>query len=72
MNMLIHIYAVNSQPAAIKLDPESGSNGHITNGHSNGHVNGQIRGGAEEFELDGLTSDDDEADEEERLVKRER
>ena len=69
--MLIHLYAVSSQPAAIKLDPESGSNGHLTNGHANGHMNGHIRGGAEELELDGLMSED-EADEEERLVKTER
>jgi hypothetical protein len=70
--MLIHLYAVSSKPAAIKLDPESGANGHL-NGHANGHLNGHVRGVAEEFELDGLMSgDEDDADEEERLVKTER
>ena len=56
--MLIHLYAVNAQPASIKLDTESG-NGHVRlpNGHAreNGHLHD-----AEEFELEGLTSDDED------------
>jgi len=52
--VLIHIYFVNSKPASIKLDPESGTNGRM-NG-MNGHA---IAGAAEEFELDGLTSEDE-------------
>lgn len=56
--MLIHLYAVNAQPASIKLDAESG-NGHVClpNGHA--RENGHLRD-AEEFELEGLTSDDED------------
>jgi hypothetical protein len=58
--MLIHLYAVGSQPASIKLDTESGrQNGHVR--LPNGHANGHIARDAEEFELEGLTSDDEDA-----------
>jgi hypothetical protein len=59
--MLIHLYAVGSQPAGIKLDAENGHlNGHVRlpNGHA--HENGHIVRDAEEFELHGLTSDDED------------
>jgi hypothetical protein len=63
VNILLHIYAVNSEPPSIKLDTESGS---IPNGRANGHL---VRD-AEEFELHGLASDDeDDQDEQERLLK---
>jgi len=58
-NMLIHLYAVGAEPAYIKLDAESGTgNGHVRlpNGQANGHL---VRD-AEEFELEGLTSDDED------------
>jgi hypothetical protein len=65
--MLIHVYAVNAMPAGIKLDPEL--SGHM-NGRANGHANGHALGGAEEFELDGLMTDEEDADDEEgRLLK---
>ncbi|KAF2434815.1 hypothetical protein EJ08DRAFT_657034 [Tothia fuscella] len=60
-NMLIHVYAVGAQSKSIKLDSESGQrNGHVRlpNGHP--QENGHIVRDAEEFELHGLTSDDDE------------
>jgi hypothetical protein len=57
--MLIHLYAVGAQPASIKLDAESGrANGHIR--LSNGQANGHLDRDAEEFELEGLTSDDED------------
>lgn len=71
--MLLYLYAVNAEPAYIKLDPEDGrSNGNLTNGHlTNGHADARARE-AEEFELEGLTSDDeDAAADDEPLVKKE-
>jgi hypothetical protein len=58
-NILIHIFVVNSAEKSIKLDSES-----ATNGHANGHLVRDV----EEFELGGLT-DDEETDEEGRLLK---
>jgi hypothetical protein len=57
--MLIHLYAVNATPAAIKLDAEQG-NGHVRLPNGHGHENGRLAREAEEFELEGLTSDDEE------------
>ena len=69
--MLLHLYAVGAQPAYIKLDPEDGRpNGHLTNGHAP-ERDARVRD-AEEFELEGLTSEDDElAGDDEPLVKKE-
>jgi hypothetical protein len=63
VNILLHIYVVNSEPRSIKLDAESGT---VPNGRANGH----LARDAEEFELHGLASDDeDDQNEEERLLK---
>lgn len=71
VNMLLYLYAVNAMPTSIKLDPEYGhSNGHLTNGHVR-QPDGRVRD-AEEFELEGLTSEDeDEAGDSEPLVRKE-
>jgi hypothetical protein len=61
VNILLHIYAVNSEPASIKLDAEYQG--------INGHANGRIVRDAEEFELHGLADDDDDLNEEEGLLK---
>lgn len=70
--MLLYLYAVNSEPASVKLDAEHGyQNGHLTNGHA--HPNHERVRDAEEFELEGLTSEDeDDAADSEPLVKKER
>ena len=52
--MLLHLYATHAWPANVKAD---GTNGHITNGHA---VDGRRVRDAEEFELEGLMSDDDD------------
>ncbi|TID19364.1 hypothetical protein E6O75_ATG06702 [Venturia nashicola] len=72
VNMLLYLYAVNSEPASVKLDPEHGHrNGHSTNGHA--RPNHEHVRDAEEFELEGLTSEDeDDAADSEPLVKKER
>lgn len=62
--MLLHIYATWAWPESTKPDPETGR----LNGHINGHarrplsrsVEQRLRD-AEEFELEGLISDDEEA-----------
>jgi hypothetical protein len=67
--MLLHLYAVSAQPAYIKLDPEDGrphSNGHLVNGHADARAID-----AEEFELHGLASDDEDAGDDEPLVHKE-
>ncbi|KAH7051027.1 putative integral membrane protein [Macrophomina phaseolina] len=64
VNMLLHIYATWAWPESTKPDPETGR----LNGHINGHarrpfsrsVEQRLRD-AEEFELEGLISDDEEA-----------
>jgi hypothetical protein len=63
--MLLHLYSSNAEPTSIKLDPE----GLRTNGAMNGNANGHARPrmdrrvrDAEEFELEGLISDDEGAD----------
>ena len=61
--MLIHLYAVYTWEQDDKADAEAP----LTNGHANGHINGYTRvdrrvRDAEEFELEGLDSDDDDED----------
>jgi hypothetical protein len=67
-NILIQIFASNSSEQSIKLDPESATNGHI---NGNGHANGHLVRDVEEFELGGIT-DDEDTDEEGRLLKEQR
>jgi hypothetical protein len=59
-NVLIFIYASSAMPAGTK-DGET-QNGRLTNG-------ARLARDAEEFELDGLTSEDEEANEAHRLLK---
>ena len=59
--MLIHLYAVYAWGEEGKADAEAP----YTNGHANGHPNGYSRvdrraRDAEEFELEGLDSDEEE------------
>jgi hypothetical protein len=66
VNMLLYLYAVNSEPSGIKLDPEHGNeNGHARQTH-------ELVRDTEEFELEGLTSEDEDAADSEPLVKKER
>ena len=63
--MLLHLYATNSEPATIKLDPEAlhangGMNGR-PNGHARSDLDRRVRD-AEEFELEGLISDEEGPD----------
>ena len=54
--MLLHLYATHAWP----LDPKTKTisvNGHVANGHA---VDGSRVRDAEEFELEGLMSDDDD------------
>lgn len=59
VNMLIHLYAVSTWSETSKADAEAP--------RTNGHVNGVVRGDrrardAEEFELEGLISDDEDGE----------
>lgn len=61
VNMLLHLYAVNSAPI---VPPKDGSRSErpqriMINGHTRGSDSRQIRD-AEEFELEGLMSDDED------------
>ena len=63
VNMLLHLYAVYAWGQDAKSDTEAPR----LNGHANGHINGHVRTNsrirdAEEFELEGLMSDEDEAE----------
>ncbi|KAH8647071.1 hypothetical protein BGZ60DRAFT_424047 [Tricladium varicosporioides] len=58
VNMLLHLYAVNSAPAVPPKDNEETERIPRMNGHSRGTDSRQIRD-AEEFELEGLMSDDE-------------
>jgi hypothetical protein len=59
--MLVHLYAVHAWGQSSKSDNEAPRTNGLTNGHANGHVRGERRvRDAEEFELAGLDSDDDE------------
>jgi len=57
-NMLIHLYAVNSVPPVPPKDDEQASRMPRMNGHTRATDSRQIRD-AEEFELEGLMSDDE-------------
>jgi len=59
-NVLINIYAVSAMPTKIR-DAET-QNGHLTNGST-------LARDVEEFELEGLTDEDDEVNEAHRLLK---
>lgn len=58
--MLVHLYAVSAWGQTSKSDAEAPR----TNGYANGHVGGGRRvRDAEEFELAGVDSDDDDENE---------
>lgn len=57
-NMLIHLYAVNSAPAVPPKDTEEQDRAPRMNGHTRASDSRQVRD-AEEFELEGLMSDDE-------------
>lgn len=68
--MLLQLYATHAYPVASKRDPDviedgrglDGSSGHVLGERlGNGHAT-RIASDAEEFELEGLMSDDDEGD----------
>lgn len=73
--MLLQLYAAYTAPAAVpKKSTDAEANGHLNghlNGHADGHANGHARAplgvgadrqmrDAEEFELEGLMSDDED------------
>jgi hypothetical protein len=58
VNMLLHLYAVNSSPPVPPKDQESSERLPRVNGHTRGTDSRQIRD-AEEFELEGLMSEDE-------------
>jgi hypothetical protein len=58
VNMLLHLYAVNSSPPVPPKDADGPERLPRTNGHARGTESRQIRD-AEEFELEGLMSDDE-------------
>jgi hypothetical protein len=59
--MLLHLYAVYAWGQTSKSDAEAPHANGMTNGHANGHVRSEQRlREAQEFELEGLDSDDDE------------
>ncbi|KAF2847244.1 integral membrane protein-like protein [Plenodomus tracheiphilus IPT5] len=67
VNMLIHLYAVHAWSEDGKADAEAPRANGMTNGHASGHPNGYTRASrrirdAEEFELGGLDSDDEDDD----------
>ncbi|KAI9714739.1 MAG: hypothetical protein M1820_000028 [Bogoriella megaspora] len=65
VNMLVHLYAVNSEPASVKLDSESLRVNGGMNGRADGHVRPRLdhqARDAEEFELEGLISDEEGVD----------
>ena len=59
--MLLHVYAVSTWAQNPKTDPEAPHVNGLSNGHANGHLRPDHRiRDAEEFELQGLDSDDDD------------
>ncbi|CAE7008536.1 hypothetical protein P3342_002871 [Pyrenophora teres f. teres] len=65
VNMLIHLYAVHAWGEDGKADAEAPFADEFANGHANGHPSGYSRvdrtvRDAEEFELEGLDSDEEE------------
>lgn len=75
--MLLHLYSVGAEPTHIKLDPENGharagANGYLhVNGNASGHADATRAREAEEFELHGLTSDDEDDGDDRPLVHKE-
>ncbi|KAF2263859.1 integral membrane protein-like protein [Lojkania enalia] len=60
VNMLLHLYAVHAWSSTSKADPEAPlTNGSVPNGHA--RADRRIRD-AEEFELEGLISEDEDAE----------
>ncbi|KAH7087843.1 hypothetical protein FB567DRAFT_355456 [Paraphoma chrysanthemicola] len=63
VNMLLHLYAVSTWSQTSKSDAEAPRTNGLTNGHANGHIRPDHRvRDAQEFELAGLDSDDDDED----------
>ncbi|KAF2012888.1 hypothetical protein BU24DRAFT_435225 [Aaosphaeria arxii CBS 175.79] len=61
VNMLLHLYAVHAWNSPAKSDPTLPARTAPPNGHPNGHARADRRiRDAEEFELEGLISEDDE------------
>ncbi|KAF1839018.1 hypothetical protein BDW02DRAFT_564357 [Decorospora gaudefroyi] len=65
VNMLIHLYAVSAWGQDTKSEAEAPCLNSMANGHASGHINGYTRADrrirdAEEFELEGLDSDDED------------
>jgi hypothetical protein len=62
--MLVHLYAVSAWGQTSKSDLETPRTNGLANGHANGHIRADrtVRD-AEEFELAGLDSDDDDENE---------
>jgi hypothetical protein len=63
--MLLHLYAINAWDQDTKTDAEAPFANGLANGHANGPTNGYTRADrrvrdAEEFELGGLDSDDED------------
>ena len=59
--MLIHLYAVSAWGQDSKADAEAPRMNGLATGHPNGYTNANRRiRDAEEFELDGLDSDDED------------
>jgi hypothetical protein len=58
VNMLLHLYAANSSPPVPPKDIEQPGRFPTANGHTRGSDSRQIRD-AEEFELEGLMSEDE-------------
>ncbi|KAF2823799.1 hypothetical protein CC86DRAFT_457436 [Ophiobolus disseminans] len=64
VNMLLHLYAVHAWGQSSKFDAEAPRTNGLANGHANGYVRADRRiRDAEEFELAGLDSDDDDENE---------
>jgi hypothetical protein len=62
--MLVHLYAVHTWGQNSKSDDEAPRTNGLTNGHANGYIRADRRvRDAEEFELAGLDSDDDDENE---------
>ena len=63
VNMLLHLYAVHVWGQNSKSDPEAPRANGMPNLHANGHIRTDSRArDAEEFELEGLISEDDDAE----------
>lgn len=58
-NMLLHLYAINAAPAVVPKEADGPARIPRMNGHTRATDSRQIRD-AEEFELEGLMSDDEQ------------